>query len=474
MSESYKVFNLIRTFDAKEQRQFKQFLKSPFFVRRNDVKDLYEVVLYFIKKDRPIPSLEKLFLKVFSNEEYDALKLRGTMSDLLELVEEFLLITVRRKEKTKNQLLLAKIYRQRNLEKNYKSTAKKVIKLIESEKLENAAAYENRLAFQIEQMNYQSSTKRTEHLYLQEISDTQDVLYLSQKLKNTCAQLSHQLVYKTTYDYGLLNLLLEEVDQEKYLQYPAIQIYYYCFRFLTAKEGAGDFQKFKQAFFQHKEKFTKEDLEAPYRLATNYCIRKLNKGNTAFAKEGWELYKEGIAQKILLENNQIPRFTFNNVIAMAILLEEYEWISRFIEDSAALLDVEFRAQTVSFNLARLAFAKKDFESALSHLQSVEYKDLVNVLISKMTIIKIYYEMKAEDALYANLDSFAQFIRRREVSDYHRNNFLTIIKMIKKLISIPQFDKKALQELQNLIIATPSISEQSWLLEKMKEQLKNKA
>ncbi len=470
MTGNYKLFNLLKTFDTKEQRQVKQFLKSPFFVRRDDVKDLYEVLLYFIKKDRPIPPLEKLFLKVFPEERYDALKLRGTMSDLLELVEEFLLISMHRKEKIKNQLLLTKIYRQRNLEKNYKRAAKKLLKLMETEKLENAKAYENLLAFQVEQMNYQSSTKRTEHLYLQEISDTHDVLYLSQKLKNACAQLSHQLVYKTKYDYGLLNLLLEEINQEKYLQYPAIQIYYYCFRFLTVEEGANYFQKFKKAFFQNKEKFTKEDLEGPYRLAINYCIRKLNEGNTAFAKEGWELYKEGITEKILLENNQIPRFTFNNVIAMAILLKEYDWISQFIEESAVLLDQEFQAQTVSFNLARLAFAKKDFEEALSHLQSVEYKDLVNVLISKMTIIKIYYEMQTEDALYANLDSFTQFIRRREVSDYHRNNFLTIIKIVRKMINIPEFDKKALLDLQNEITNTPNISEQKWLLEKMKERL----
>ena len=469
-NKNHKLFNLLRTLTAKEQRQLKKFLKSPFFVIREDVQLLYHTLLVFVKKEQPFPALEQIFEKVFVGKKYNSLLLRGTMSDLLELVEHYLLISIRKEDDIQNQLLLAELYRKRNLEKNYKSTFKQLEKLMESQQLENADFYKDQLAFQTEQMKFQSANKRTDHLFLQEISDTHDILYLSQKLKNTCAQLSHQLVYKTDYDYGLLDYLLEHIEQEEYLTRPSIAIYYYCFRFLKGDNDQLYFQKFKTTFFQHKNKFTKEDLEAPYRLAINFCIRKLNDGQGLYLKEGFELYKEGLQEGILLENNLIPRFTFNNAIALAILLKEFDWVSSFIDQSKAILEEGFRAQTVSFNLARLAFAQGDFSSALIHLQSVEYKDLINVLIVKMMTIKIYYEMEETDILYSNLDSFGQFIRRRDVSDYHRNNFLAIIRIIKKILNTPDYNKEAMVLIQQEVLSAKILSEKHWLVEKIQAKI----
>ncbi len=468
MANKHKLFNLIATLSPKEQRQLKKFLKSPFFVVREDVRILYQTLLPYAKKNRPFPPLEKIHSKVFNGKQYNALQLRGTMSDLLELIENYLLISIRKSESIQNQLLLAALYRKRNLEKNYKSTFKEVEKLIKDQPLENATFYQNQLAFQTEQMKHQSASKRTEHLFLQEIGDTHDILYLSQKLKNTCAQLSHQLVYKTKYNHGLLNYLLDHIEQENYLKYPSIAIYYFCFRFLNDEPSKLYFQKFKEHFFLHKNKFTKEDLEAPYRLAINFCVRKLNDGDELYLREGFELYKEGLQEGILLENNWIPRFTFNNAIALAILLKEFEWVSTFIEQSNNLLETSFRAQTISFNLAKLAFAQCDFEAALSHLQTVEYKDLITVLISKMLTIKIYYEMEAHDALYASMQNFGQFIRRNNVSDYHRGNFLAVLRLLKKILGLQTYDKAAGKALKEEILATKVLSEKKWLLEKIEE------
>ncbi len=465
IKSNYKLYDSVATLSDQEIRQLRKMLKSPFFTTREDVKKLFNVLVKWSLKEQPFPSQSIIFQQVFPKEKYNDLKLRGTMSDLLELIEECWMINHRRANSISSKLMLSEIYRKRNLDKCYASTMKKSNQLLEAQPKRNAAYYQYLLRFQNEQMKYQSSTKRTEHLFLQEISDTNDVLYLIQKLQNACAQLSHQLVYKTTYNYGLLSPLLEEIEQEKYLKIPAIAIYYYCFRFLTETDQLKFFQSFKNLLYNYRHQFTKTDLEAPYRLALNLCIRKINEGVLSFVRDSWELSKEGLAAGILWENNYIPRFTFNNAIAAALLLKEFQWVASFIEESTDQLEPTFREQTISFNQARLEYAQKNYDKALLHLQGSEYKDLVNNLISKQLLIKIYFEVAAFESLNSHLDSFQQFIRRREVSDYHQTNFLNIIRYVRKIIALPEYDKLERNKLREQIQREPILSERQWLLEK---------
>ncbi len=462
---SYKILEIIQSITEKEGRQLRKMLKSPFFTLREDVQQLFELLMNLVKKGKKIPPLKEIAVLIFPEAPNRQVKLRGTMSDLKQFVEEYWCIQYLRTDKIKMHLMISEIYRRRKLQKCYLSNVKRIDHLMEKHPKRNADYYQLRLDFETDRMKYQSATKRTEHLFLQEISDTSDTLYLIQKLRNTCAQLSHQLVFKTNYDTGLLTFFLKDLEQSKYLENPAIAIYYFCFRFLTEPGEISYFRSFKSILSKHRALFTKEDLEAPYRLAINLCIRMSNQGDKHFTLDGWELYKEGLANGILLENNIIPRFTFNNIIALALLLEEFDWTSNFIEGQANQLEEKHKLQTLSFNKARLAFAQGKYDLALNFLQEATYKDLINNLISRMLKVKIFYEIEALDLLSSQLDTFEQYIRRKEVSEYHRVNFLTTVKYVRKLLSIPSYDKLAKKNIRVQILAEEILSEKKWLLEK---------
>lgn len=466
MKKRYKLLEILATFDNKEIRQMRKLLRSPFFALRKDIKDLFEYLIKHQAKQKVQLSLEDLFKKIYPQQKFDVTRIRGTMSDLLERIEDFLLISHRRKDKLQARLMLSSIYRKRKLEKSYQSSINKTEQLIQQQQKQNGHYYQQVLHFHLEKMKFQINTKRTDHLYFQEISETSDILFLIQKLQNACSQLSHQSVYKTDYDLGLLKHFIETLEQEeRYMRVPAISIFYYCFRFLK-ENNLEYFQKFKTELSSHRSYFTVEDLQAPYRLAINFCIRKLNENDLYFAREGLELYQEGLAEGILLENNLIPRFSFNNMVAMALQLQEYQWVENFINQYAEQLDEKYRQQTVSFNFARLEFDRQAYGKALIHLQGAEYDDLVNKLIAKMLLIKIYFELEAFESLQSSLDSFQQFIRRREVSDYHRTNFLKIIHYIRKILAIPDFEKSERITLRNKIETESVLSERDWLLEKL--------
>ena len=101
-----------------------------------------------------------------------------------------------------------------------------------------------------------------------------------------------------------------------------------------------------------------------------------------------------------------------------------------------------------------------------YLQNVESKDLVNNLISKTLLMRIYYELEEYDSLFSHLDSFQIYIRRREVSDFHRKNYMNAIRLVKKLVALPELDKQAKKKLREEIESEEVLTEREWLLSKL--------
>ncbi|MFK7775508.1 MAG: hypothetical protein AB8F94_25425 [Saprospiraceae bacterium] len=466
-AENYKLYETIQTLDKKEIRQIKRVLQSPFFVLRNDVGNLFSVLVKYHLKGKRFPKKEVVFQKAFPKKEYDYALLRGTMSDLFELIEEYFLLKKRRAGKLKTRHLLAEIYRERKLSKAYQAVVKKTATILENQPLRNEFYYQQLLDFQLEEMTFKIKDQRTKDFNLGAISETIDIVFLVQKLKFACSQMSHQQVFKAEYDFGLLTHLLPIVEQEKYLKIPAIGIYYYCYRFLTEEKGDEFFEKFKTILFQNKALFDALEMKELYLFAINFCIRKLNQGGKKFSQEILDLYKDGLQANYFLENGMLSRFTFNNIVAAGIFTKEFDWLEKFIETYSEKLEKEYRDSTVSFNLARLEYTRKNYGKAMLHLQKVESKDLVNSLISKTLLMRIYYELDEHDSLFSHLDSFQIFIRRREVSDFHRKNYMNAIRLVKKLVALPELDKKARKALREEIEGEEVLTEREWLLGKLK-------
>ncbi len=466
-NSNYKLYATLRKLSPKEIKQLKKLLKSPFFVLRNDIGELFEYLSKYVLKDKPFPDKEQVFKYIFPDKKFDYGLLRATMSTLLGLIEEYFLILKQRSSTIRTRHLLAEIYRERDLSKSYQGVVKKTAELLEKYPQRNEFYYRQLLDFQLEEMEFLIENERTKYFDLGNISNTIDIHYLVQKLKHTCAQFSHKQVYNADYDFGLLSHLLAPIEQEKYLSIPAVGIYYYCYRFLTEPEGNTYFMKFKEMLFKNKKYFDSYEIKVLHLHAINYCIRELNKGHTAFGNEILDLYKDGLAGGYLLENGQISQFSYNNIVAAGTRLEEFDWSEKFIQNYANFLDPEHRDRTISFNLARLEYSRKNYDKAMVHLQNSEYKEVLNTLIAKSIITRIYYEQKNIDALFSHLDSFQIYVRRKEVSEFYRTNYLNNIRFVRKLVAF-KGGKKQKEILKSEFEAEKILTERSWLLEKLNE------
>jgi hypothetical protein len=467
--EKSRLIQVLRSFSKKEFRELRKWLHSPAHNQREDVQLMLE---YFLKKDHlsDARALDKevVFADLFPGEEYDDARIRQTMHFMMKAVEEFLTYSVMMQDQINAQVLLARVYRQRQLDKPFQHAVNQARKLQKKHPFRNRHFLENEYLLQYEDYSYRSGLRRTVQLNLQEVSDALDVSFLSKKLRQSCLMLSHRAVFKTEYDWGLLENLLEFVENHHYLDFPAVAIYYYSYKALSDPSDEASFKRLKKEIFDHDDLFPESEIRDIYLLAINYCIGRMNAGNEAYRRETFELYKNGLEKKILIQNDLLSRWTYKNVVTIGTMLKEFDWVEHFIPAYQQYLEPKYRESMVHYNQAKLHYEKKEYDQAMLLFGQVEYDDILLNLGAKTMLMKMYFELDEYNALDSLLESMSKYVRRKDVIGYHKSNYRNIITYTKKVFNSNPFDQKQRAKLVEEIKTANPLTERKWLLAQMGE------
>ena len=198
----------------------------------------------------------------------------------------------------------------------------------------------------------------------------------------------------------------------------------------------------------------------------NYCIRKINQGELHYYKDALDLYKAGLSTAVLLEQGNLSRFTYFNIVAAGINSGDLNWVEDFIEQYRQNLEKQQRHSAYSFNLARLQFARKNYQAVLELLQQANYRDVLVTLAIKTLLLKTFYELDEYDLLLSHLDAMQNYIRRKRVLGYHRTNYLNIIRYTNKLLQLSPGHHQEREQLVLVIRAEVHLTEKEWFLEKL--------
>jgi hypothetical protein len=466
--EKTHLISVLRTFDKKEVKELRKWLASPAHNVRQDVRDLFEYLVAgtrlsserFLKKKR-------VHAAVYPERTFSDAEMRQVIHFLFKAVESFLLYNEILKDAVRSQAMLARVYRQRQLPKLFQKTMDAGRKIQEQHPYRNHDYFENEYLLQFEQYTYLSGLSRTVPLNLQEVSDVHDIAYLTNKLRLSCIMLSHQTVYTTEYETGLLDEVLRHIESHPhYFKEPAVSIYYYSYKAMTYKKDRSHFRHLKEQILLHDHQFPPEEIRVIFLLTLNYCIGRINVGETSFYRESFELYKMGMQKGIFLENGVLSRFTFRNAITAALNLQEYQWVENFIHDYSRWLEEKHRENFVKFHLARLHYEKKNYNEAMKLFAQFDYDDLLMTLSAKTMLLKIYYELDEISALESLLGSMRAYLQRKKVMGYHKSNYKNIIRYTKKLLRVAPYSKDQQEKLKAEIAEANPLTERKWLLEQV--------
>ena len=466
-----KLITILNHFNKVDLNQFHKYIVSPYFNKSKQLIHFYEIILKGINSPK-VSLLEKenVWKKLFTDQKYNDVRFRKLNSDLLKMIEGFLSQQIYDSNNLQKAANLIESVGLRGIEKSY-STAIRVAKN-ESEKypFEDADFYLKQ--YQIQKKYYeiiQHEFKHSERQNLEKIDENLDNFYLAEKLRYMCAALSQKQRGSHEYNLSFISEVIDIIKSRKENLSPAEAIYYQIYLTYVEEENVDHYYQLKSLLREHSLKFHSIEGKTLYDSTINYCVKKLNRGNSNFLLETFDIYEDYLKKGLIYIEDELDPFHFKNIVVMALRLGKYDWTENFIHSNKERLPESSRNNAVTFNLARLYYYKKDYDKVISLLQEVEYDDIVYNLSAKSLLLATYYENDEIEPLYSLFESFRAFLnRRKDLTDSKKRNYLNTIKFTKRLVKIIPGDKSAIEKLKADIDRTEDISDLKWLKQKIAE------
>lgn len=454
----HKIIVTLQSFSKAEKRRFFQFLDSPFFNQRQDVIHLCRI----LQETDGQEDISDLSMRLSPENPVSPTAMRLLMSDLQKLADQFLALEQWKSTPSAVENDLVRAYRQKGLDRHFQDALQWAKITLERQPLRNSDYYLRAGVLLWEEARY----RHPEEEQFLRLSDNADLIWLTQKLRYLCLHTAYRIRFKSENTLGLRRELESMLEEYNYLENIAVSTWYYCLKMLEAPDAGVYFNRLKQAVFQHGLSLDRDELHDLHLFALNYCIRQVNEGDTHFFHDIMDLYKDGLQKGHLLENGVLSHFTYHNIVAAGLQTRDYEWVEDFIPRYRNTLERTYRDSAFSFNMARLKFARKEYDAALQLLQHSNYHEPLLNMAAKTMAIKIYYALGEYDVLEAHLEAFIKYIRRKPGLGYHRDNYLQLARYTQKLMALNRADKGEIQALRQKIASEPVLTEREWLLEQL--------
>jgi hypothetical protein len=474
-----KLIDALKQLNVREQSKYKDLVYSPFFNKNKKVQKLVDYCLrYSPDFEAKAFHKKKAFEVVFDDQiAYNEYQINNIISDALRLLYLYL---------AQQQIM--------NHEEIWRTTQHEV--LLNRRMVKHLPAVERRLSQLLEQKkaagysyfhhNYLLESRldrsrllqdgRTYNPHLQHANNTLDQLYWNNKLRIACDMASRNKVINAAYECYFLDTLtaIYQSSPEILEQHPAIQLYYQALQTIQTEQEQ-DYQKLRELLVSYSASIPVEERYDLYDYAQNYCVKKINSGQTEYYAQILDLYKEMLERDVLLRNGYLTQWSYINILTAGLRLPDFEWTEWFIHNYKKQLQPDVRENVFTYSLASLYFEQDDYHRALLSLQGVVFSDIFYHLSAKIIQLKSYFELEEHEAFLSLLEASKKFLsRNRQLSSYQvqsNSSFFRIVGKLHKLymqknILTPDKIQFQLQSIQSELFNTQAIANKGWLRQKV--------
>lgn len=460
-----------------EQKAFLVFLRSPYFNRQPRLLELARDVLQQSPESAPDP--EALHASLFGAETPLAKQaLYDAFSQLTKLLDRFLALQVFEADRAVQQRCLLEALARKKEEKAYQRQWDKASSALESHPYRDLTYYERQYELQRHASNFEAALqRRTQDLRLYDTVRYLDQYYWTARLKYSCELLNRSNILNQPAPQELIAPLENGLTTLPaiYLACPAIHAYVLIFRALQAPEMEAHYLTWIAWLETNSHQFSPREAADMYNYAQNYCVRRINQGDSGYLGRLFHLFDQLLAKDLVLEQGYMDHRKLKNMVTVGIRLRAFEWVDTFLHNYREKLLPAYRQDAYLFNLASLRFAQAEHSDSLALLQQIEFSDVFYDLSARSLMIKIYYETDEDAALEFLLDTFRMYLQRnRSISGLQRRVHLNLLRFTRKLhrlrmrkgtLAPPVFQER-LTRLAADIRAADEVANSSWLLEQV--------
>ncbi|MBC8047266.1 MAG: hypothetical protein H7Y00_10750 [Fimbriimonadaceae bacterium] len=471
-----RLIQLLNSFSAKEIKLFADFIHSPYFNKNEKVMKLADVIIkYYPAFEKKLPTEEKLFAAVFKNEQYDYFKFRNYTSDILELALDFLKTEKLQEQKIAGNISKLENLRIHNQDKIYEKEFLKTEKQLLETQQPGAIHLFEKFRLKKEESEYNTKINpNTHHELTQHGLDVFTEYIVLQCMDYYGLMLHDQMQNNVPYELKLFNEMLAYAE-ENYVQFNTItRVYIDLVRLMQDITQTERYERLRNLLRENHNKIPFELLERGYVHLVDFCAIQINRmGNNEYVREVHNLHRDILQFHIQTKGNMAYQ-DFLNVVKIAAVIKEFEWVEKFIHEYGPHLAENERENSMQFSYAIVAYYKEDFDRAIRHMSSVNFKDPIMKIQVKSNTIRYLYEEKLYEQTLACIDAFAHYLRREkmltdEIISSHEQFIGYVKEMIKIELEPDKREKlKLTTELTNKVLNmnTNYFGTKNWLKKKL--------
>jgi hypothetical protein len=465
-----KLSNMLSAMTMAEWRSLQDFIKSGIGGPPGKSLELIDfLIVNFREWQNDRLSRETIFKNLFPGATYNDKKLRYAMTDLSRQAGAFLgAKSLLANEEWSNSFLKQELA-VRKADKAFLSEHEIPATKLSDESISDAELYFLRFRNTYTFMNhFLPRQKRTGNNPAGTAASYLDKFYVARKLQLLCEMVNSRNVMSVDYDYFMQDDIVRLLKEGAFTNEPIIGIYFRILMTLTEPDEVSHFDQLRQLLEEKTDGFKRSELSDMYQYLMNYCIRKINTGNTGYVETLFEIYKTVLDRKIIYRGEFLSQWDFKNIVVIGLRAGDHEWVLNFVNKAREVLPEGERENAWTFNKAYYHFATGNYKRAISLLQQVEFTDLYYQLDTRAILLKCYYELHDEETLLYHLAAFRIFLSRNKlISDYQRTIYRNLVKCTNKLVRLSNHPKKR-EQLLNEVNEIKQIADINWLRRKISE------
>lgn len=469
---SEKLLSLLQTLSKVERNRFRKYLISPYLNDQPDLTRLFDLCDETLRKGPDaLATLDKnaVWRQLYPSKKFDDSTLRRLASDLTQMALRYRASETKQADSLPEMLDLQRVLEKPELAKHLAGLERQIQKTLDGQQAKSSEHYLSRFHLHWNVFNRASKIVSTAD-YMEKLLPADHYLecfYIIQKLKFYTAWLVYRGFRSTDRELQLMSGFWDFIRDNGFEEIPLVAIYQQVIHCLEQPDEEWHFRDLMASLDKFGGELTKEDLREFYHIAQNYCAFKINKGQTEYYREVFQIFKGIIQQNILLEDGQFSEGVFKNIITTSLQVGEYDWAEQFILEYAPFLPARIRENARSYNLANLYFFQKKYGNVIELLRNIEYNDVAYALGSRIILLRTYYETGEMLALDSMIDSFKIFLRRNKViNKTTKRECTSFLSFLHKLATMDRSRKTELAALRQKIVQNPSVIAKKWLLEKV--------
>ncbi len=482
MPKENKLLAALKSLSRKEMTYYCEYVHSPFFNKHEKLKKFASILSEsYSELDELFADRKQLFKKVFPEEKkFSEQKFFDHCTYMLRLFDDFLAHNkvfddaALKKELTLKEYLSKKLIKQlpAKLDK-HKLQIEKQISVTDDTFRQLSATHDL-----FDQYHF-AVDARSRNAHLQEKSDSLDTHFILQKLKTACEMINRSNIVKVDFKTAFIENIIKWIEEDERLKnIPAIAIYYSIYKTLTEPEKTSNYNQLIKLLDEHATSFSPQEARVMFEYAKNYCIKKINSGNSDYLREIFSIYQKLLDTKIIFDqNNLITEWDYKNIVTVGTRINEKKWTEKFIHRLKDSMSKDVRENAFRYNLASFYYANRNFKKAIEILRDVEFTDVYYQLGARSLLLKAYYEAEEFQPLQSLIESFKMYLHRNKaVSGYQKIVHHNLLRMTNHLLKLKmnfefsgkEQNQKRMKRIHALIEKDKRITNLDWLMGELKK------